>query len=138
MPGKTAQTQEWLAVRYARCALGLSFLSAVGDRFGLYGKHGSWGNFANFERYTARVNSFMPAASIPFLAWAATIAEIVLGIALILGIWPRWVSWSSAALLALFALAMTRSLGIQQPLAYSVFSASACAALLAVVNPRSR
>jgi hypothetical protein len=54
--------------------------------------------------------------------------------ALIAGIWPRWVSLSSAVLLALFGLAMAWSLGIKQPLAYSVFSASACAALLAVSN----
>jgi uncharacterized membrane protein YphA (DoxX/SURF4 family) len=136
MHERNGQRLEWLAVRYARVALGLSFLSAVADRFGLWGKYGGWGNFANFERYTAKVNSFMPAFSIPFLAWAATIAEIALGVALIAGIWPRWVSLSSAGLLALFGLAMAWSLGIRQPLAYSVFSASACAALLAVSNAR--
>jgi uncharacterized membrane protein YphA (DoxX/SURF4 family) len=128
------QRLEWLAVRYARIALGVSFLSAVADRFGLWGKYASWGNFANFERYTAMVNSFMPASRIPLIAWAATIAEIALGLGLLVGIWPRWVSLCSAVLLALFGLAMTWSLGIKQPLAYSVFSASACAALLAVSN----
>jgi uncharacterized membrane protein YphA (DoxX/SURF4 family) len=136
MDERNGQRLQWLVVRYARVALGLSFLSAVADRFGLWGKHSSWGNFANFERYTAQLNPFMPAFSIPFLAWTATIAEIALGVALIAGIWPRWVSLCSAVLLALFGLAMTWSLGIRQPLAYSVFSASACAALLAVSNAR--
>lgn len=136
MNERNRQRLEWIAVRYARAALGVSFLSAVADRFGLWGKYSSWGNFANFEQYTAKVNSFMPAFSIPFLAWASTTAEIALGVALIAGIWPRWVSFCSAVLLALFGLAMAWSLGIKQPLAYSVFSASACAALLAVSNAR--
>jgi uncharacterized membrane protein YphA (DoxX/SURF4 family) len=136
MNERNEQRLELLAVRYARVALGISFLSAVADRFGLWGKYSSWGNFANFEHYTAKVNSFMPAFSIPFLAWASTIAEIALGVALIAGIWPRWVSLCSAVLLALFGLAMAWSLGIKEPLAYSVFSASACAALLAISNAR--
>ena len=129
---KSERRFEWFVVRYARIALGISFLSAVADRFGFWGKSSSWGNFANFELYTAKVNSFMPAFSIPFLAWSSTIAEFALGVALIAGIWPRAVSLCSALLLALFALAMAWSLGMKQPLAYSVFSASACAALLAV------
>ena len=136
MDEKNERKFEWFAVRYARAALGISFLSAVADRFGLWGKSSSWGNFASFELYTAKVNSFMPAFTIPAIAWAATIAEIALGVALIAGIWPRLVSFCSAVLLALFGLAMAWSLGIKQPLAYSVFSASACAALLAVSNPR--
>ena len=137
-----------LAVLYARLALGAAFLSAVADRFGMWGAAGGWGNFATFTAYTARVNSFMPAATIPFLAWAATIAEITLGVALLisglLGIvsarpaeWMRWVALASASLLALFGTAMALSLGIKRPLDYSVFSASACALLLAVYPERS-
>jgi len=61
---------------YARIALGGAFLSAVADRFGLWGKKGGWGNFANFTRYVAEVNFFMPALTIPFLAWTATAAEL--------------------------------------------------------------
>jgi hypothetical protein len=136
-----------LAVLYARLALGAAFLSAVASRFGLWGAHSGWGNFANFIAYTAQVNSFMPASTIPFLAWAATIAEIVLGLALVVsgvfGIvsarpaaWMRWVAWGSAALLALFGTAMAISLGIKRPLDYSVFSASACALLLAIYPER--
>jgi hypothetical protein len=50
-------TWERVGVFYARVALGCAFLSAVADRFGLWGKYGGWGNFANFTRYTAQVNS---------------------------------------------------------------------------------
>jgi putative oxidoreductase len=82
------------------------------------------------------VNSFMPASTIPFLAWAATAAELLFGIGLILGVWPRWVAIGSAVLLAIFGIAMAISFGIKSPLDYSVFSASAGAVLLALCAPR--
>src|SRR5215469_15674722 len=128
---------ERLGIVYARIALGAAFLSAVADRFGLWGKYGGWGNFANFEKYTAQVNSFMPASMIPFLAWAATVAELSFGIALTLGIWTRWVARGAAVLLFLFGTAMAISFGIKSPLDYSVFSASA-AALLVSLYPTER
>ena len=127
---------ERLVVFYARIALGSAFLSGIASRFGLYGKNVGYGNFTNFVRYTAEVNSFMPAFTIPFLAWSATAAELVLGIALILGVWPRWVAFGSAALLALFGITMAISFGIKSPLDYSVFSASAAAVLLALHESR--
>ena len=129
-------TVERFAILYLRIALGTAFLSAVADRFGLWGKYGGWGNFANFTKYTAEVNSFMPAFIIPFLAWAATIAELSLGILLILGLWTRWVAFSAAALLFLFAISMAISFGLKSPLDYSVFSASAGAMLLALYPAR--
>jgi putative oxidoreductase len=121
-----------MAAPYARIALAAAFLSGIASRFGIYGKDVGYGNFANFVHYTAEVNAFMPAFTIPFLAWAATVAEFVLGVLLLTGIWRRWVAWSSAVLLALFGIAMTISLGIKSPLDYSVFSASAAAMFLAV------
>jgi putative oxidoreductase len=131
-------TPERVAILYARVALGGAFLSAVADRFGLWGKYGGWGNFANFTTYTAQVNSFMPPFIIPFLAWAATVAELSLGIGLILGLWLRWVAFSAAILLFLFGTAMAISFGIKSPLDYSVFSASAGAVLLALYqSPKS-
>jgi putative oxidoreductase len=120
-------------VIYLRTALGAAFLSGIADRFGLYrGRNVGYGNFDGFMRYTAQVNSFMPAFTIPFLAWAATLAEFGLGLALILGVWPRWVALGSAVLLALFGVAMAISFGIKSPLDYSVFSASAGALVLAL------
>ena len=73
--------------------------------------------------------------TIPFLGGTATAAEFGLGIALILGAWPRVVALGSALLLALFGIAMTISLGLKSPLDYSVFSASAGALLLALASP---
>jgi putative oxidoreductase len=122
---------------YLRTALGAAFLSGIADRFGLYrGRNVGYGNFDGFMRYTAQVNSFMPAFTIPFLAWAATLAEFGLGLALILGVWPRWVALGSAVLLALFGVAMAISFGIKSPLDYSVFSASAGALVLALYQDR--
>lgn len=136
---KRVGTASWerLGILYVRVALASAFLSAVADRFGLWGKYGGWGNFQNFTRYVAQVNSFMPGFTIPFLAWAATIAETSLGVLLLLGLWPRWVAVASAILLAMFGTAMAISFGIKSPLDYSVFSASAGALLLALFETRN-
>jgi putative oxidoreductase len=120
-----------------RLSLGVAFLSGIADRFGLYrGRNVGYGNFDGFMKYTAQVNSFMPAFNITVQAWAATVSEISLGLALILGIWPRWVALGSAVLLALFGIAMAISFGIKSPLDYSVFSASAGALVLAFYQNR--
>jgi putative oxidoreductase len=129
---KRLATLERACMIYVRFALGAAFLSAVADRFGLWGRYGGWGNFATFTSYTAQVNSFMPRFVIPFLAWAATIAETSCGILLFLGLWLRWVALASAILLAMFATAMAISFGVKSPLDYSVFSASAAAGLLSL------
>ncbi len=135
---RRTQIFERLGILYARIALGAAFLSGIADRFGLYrGRNVGYGNFDGFVRYTAKVNSFMPPATIPFLAWAATAGEFFLGIALILGIWLRWVTLGSALLLALFGVAMAISFGIKSPLDYSVFSASAGAVLLVLYQRRT-
>jgi putative oxidoreductase len=122
-------TTRWAMV-YARLALGSAFLSAVAGRFGIWNGSVDWTRFARFIDRTAEVNAFMPAFTIPFLAWAATVAEISLGICLIAGIQLRWTALGAAVLLAMFATAMMISLGPKAPLDSSVFSASAGALLL--------
>ena len=136
MSAREFKVERW-ALRYARIALGAAFLSGIADRFGLWGKNVGYGDFAHFVQYTAQVNSFMPAFTIPFLAWAATVAELILGIALVSGVWLRWVALGSALLLVLFGTAMAISFGLKSPLDYSVFSASAAALLLALHSPGS-
>jgi uncharacterized membrane protein YphA (DoxX/SURF4 family) len=121
---------------YARLAIAAGFLSAVADRFGLWGPAGSarvaWGNWKNFVAYTAVLNFFLPRWSAPLLAAVVTIAETTLGILLILGLWQRVTAAVSAALLCLFAVAMSVALGVKAPLDFSVFSAAAAAGLLYV------
>jgi uncharacterized membrane protein YphA (DoxX/SURF4 family) len=121
-----------------RVTLSAAFLSAVADRFGLWGApgaaHVAWGDFSHFIEYTARVNSFAPRVSIPLLAWSATIAELALGIWLLTGVALRWAAYLSAALLLAFALAMAASFGIKSPLDYSVFTAAAAAFTLGALS----
>src|ERR671926_253929 len=51
---------------FLRYALALGFLSAVADRFGLWGSFGqpnvAWGSFSRFLEYTHRINWYLPAA----------------------------------------------------------------------------
>src|SRR4029077_9734745 len=74
---------------FLRFALGLSFLSAVADRFGSWGKFGqpnvAWGNFARFVAYTGKLNWFLPHAMIPALAVLSTGVEILFGLLLLAG-----------------------------------------------------
>ena len=126
-----AMNWERIGVLYARLALGAAFLSAVAGRFGLWQGTLDLKHFPDFLQYAGEVLSFMPKATVPYLAWAATISETSLGILLILGFWPQWVSLASAILLAMFGTAMTISFGLKSPMDYSVYSASAAAFLLA-------
>jgi putative oxidoreductase len=124
------------AVRYARVAIGAAFLSAVAGRFGLW-TGAPWAeSFGRFIQRTAELNGHAPETLVPVLAWAATILETTFGAALILGIATRWVALGSAVLLAWFATAMAVYTGVKPPLDYSVFSASAGALLLALVDDR--
>ena len=120
---------------FLRLALGFSFLSAVADRFGLWGAYGqphvAWGDFAHFVAYTGKLNWFVPAILLPALAWASTFAEILLGFALVVGLFTRIAALLSGMILLLFALVMAIALGVRAPLDFSVFSASAGAFLLA-------
>ncbi len=118
------------APHLARLALGAAFLSAVASRFGLWQGRLDPTRFTAFIRYTGEVNAFLPAALHPFLAIAATGAELGLGLALIANLRLRWAAFGSAVLLTLFGLAMALSQGPKSPLDYSVFSAASAALLL--------
>ena len=128
-----------VAIWALRIALAAAFLSAVADRFGIWGANGahgvSWGDWSHFLAYTGKLLWFLPAALVNPAAWVATIAEAGLAIALLTGLRSRIVALASAALLATFALAMTVALGIKAPLDYSVFTAFAAALLLAAITP---
>src|ERR1051326_5250514 len=131
---KWQQVFAWLL----RVGLAAAFLSAVADRFGLWGQPGSrnvsWGDMAHFYDYTAEVNAFLPSTLIPAVAWLATIAETGLGFALLSGVCRRPVALATGVLLTLFALAMSISLGVHSALAYSVPTAAAAAFLLATID----
>ena len=54
---------------FLRYALGLGFLSAVADRFGLWGAFGQpnveWGNFSRFLEYTHTLNWYCAGGNDP-------------------------------------------------------------------------
>jgi len=124
-----------------RLALGAAFLSAVGDRFGIWGPPGArniaWGNFARFTQYTAQLNPWAPAALVPILAWTTTAAEFMFGVALIAGFHTREVALASGILLILFGFGMSIGTGVKTALDASVFSAAAAAFALSLLGPGS-
>jgi uncharacterized membrane protein YphA (DoxX/SURF4 family) len=82
--------------------------------------------------YTAKLNWFLPAATIAALAIIATAAETLFGLLLVLGWKTRITALLSGVLLTTFALATTMALGVKAPLNLSVFSAAGGALLLGV------
>lgn len=120
---------------FARIAIAMSFLSAVADRFGwwtpvLGSENVVWGNMGNFIAYTGVLVPWISKQVLPLLAWSVTIAEVVLGVLLIIGYQKRIVALLSGILLLTFAFSMMFFSSIKAPLDYSVFTASACSFLL--------
>ena len=126
---------------FLRLALAAGFLSAVADRFGLWGPPGApnvaWGAWQPFVDYVAKLNWFAPPASIPILAWASTVAEVVLAIGLLIGWQLRWFALAAGLLLLSFAITMTLALGVKAPLDFSVFAAAGGAFLLAASSGKA-
>jgi hypothetical protein len=94
----------------ASVALGLDFLGAVADRFGVFGGPGSpgvwWGSWPAFvANVTAMLHGVGGWVS-QVLAIGATAAELVLGLALLGGWQRRWVGKAAAALLFAYLLLM--------------------------------
>ena len=120
---------------FLRYALALGFLSAVADRFGLWGSFGqpnvAWGNFSRFLEYTHRLNWYLPGGMILPLGVITTGAELLFGLLLLVGWHTRVTALLSGLLLMLFGLAMTLALGVEAPLNASVFPAAGGALLLA-------
>lgn len=120
---------------FARVALALGFLSAVADRLGLWtpvlgADNVVWGNMHSFTAYTGVLIPWLPQALLPLAAWAATVAEVVLGVGLLIGFRLRITALLSGILLLTFAFSMLFFASVKAPLDYSVFAAAACALLL--------
>jgi thiosulfate dehydrogenase (quinone) large subunit len=91
---------------FLRWSIGIGFLSAVGDRFGFWGKEVSaWGNWDNFITYTQSLNPMVPSSMIPVIGWTSTALEIVFGVCLIIGFKTSSIAKLSGWLLLIFALA---------------------------------
>lgn len=122
---------------FLRLAIATSFLSAVADRFGFWGKDLSvWGNWNNFIAYTTLINPWFPNFIIPTLASIATILEITFAICLIIGFKTRLFAILSGLLLLFFAVSMTFSTGIKGTFDFSVYTASAGAFALSLIKEK--
>jgi uncharacterized membrane protein YphA (DoxX/SURF4 family) len=123
---------------YLRLGLAAGFLSAASDRLGIWGPYGTphvaWGDWSHFLAYTARLNPELPAAVIPALGVFVTAAEILTGLALLLGWQTRRFANLAGLLLLLFAIGMTIGTGVKSALDASVFAASGGAFLLATAR----
>jgi uncharacterized membrane protein YphA (DoxX/SURF4 family) len=80
--------------------IGVELLGAVGDRFGLLGAPGapgvSWGDWGHFRAETAELVPW--SVLVEPAAVVATVAELALGVLLLLGVWWRWVGKATAGL----------------------------------------
>jgi uncharacterized membrane protein YphA (DoxX/SURF4 family) len=118
-----------------RIGIGVGFLSAVADRFGLWGPFGQpnveWGDFSRFLEYTHTLNWYLPAGMIPLLGGIATGAEILFGLLILVGWHTRVAALFSGLLLLTFGVAMTLALGIKAPLNFAVLTGVGGALLLA-------
>ncbi|GMR23755.1 MAG: hypothetical protein BMS9Abin37_2217 [Acidobacteriota bacterium] len=135
---KTLRIAQW----FLRIALAAGFLSAVADRFGLWGAPGApgvaWGKWDAFANYAATLNWYAPAPIATLLAFTATLAEVVFAFGLLVGWRLRWFALGSGLLLLSFALTMSIAYGIKGTLDYSVFAAAGGAFLLAATATSKR
>lgn len=122
------KTQQDAAIFLLRITLAFGFLSAVASRMNLWGAQSS--GWKNFVHYTAETNSFLPQSWADGIAVLSTTAELSMGILLLLGFQVKRTAQCASMLTLIFAMAMSISFGIKEPLDYSVFVFSAGAFLL--------
>ncbi|BFO64449.1 DoxX family membrane protein [Chryseobacterium sp. KCF3-3] len=126
------KTQQDAVIFLLRIALAVGFLSAVASRLNLWGVQSS--GWKNFVHYTAEINSFLPQSWAAIIAVLSTIAELSIGILLLLGFQIKRTARYASILTLFFAIAMSISFGIKEPLDYSVFAFSAGAFLLSTFS----
>lgn len=122
---------------YLRLALGMGFLTPVADRLGWLGPAGkngiSWGNWESFVAYTNTLLPFFGHQMASLFGLLATIAELLIGVCLIIGFKTKLAAYGGFLLTLIFALCMAVFLGVKAPIDYSVFAVSAASLLLTFV-----
>lgn len=120
-----------------RCALGITFLTPVLDRLGILGTAGTgnieWGSWENFINYTTTLMPYLDRSVTNVMGGIATISELIIAICLIIGFKTKHVAIGSCLLTFTFILFMATSVGIQKPINFGVFTASAASLLLSYV-----
>lgn len=133
LPRRSSRLLHW-SLWFARIALATAFLSAVADRWGVWGPVETigvdWGSMERFSQDVRALNPWLPGMTILPLAWIVTVLEAILGVVLLTGPFVRLAAFASAALLIVFGVTMGLFLAPKLPLNYSVFTAAACALLV--------
>jgi putative oxidoreductase len=120
-----------------RCALGITFLVPVLDRLGILGQPGvgniEWGNWENFINYTTTLMPIFDRPVVNILGGIATVSELLISIFLITGFKTKYAALGASLITLTFIIFMTLSVGIQKPINYGVFTASAAGFLLSFI-----
>jgi hypothetical protein len=113
-PGKVVVLLGWVT----SIALGLDFLGAVADRFGMFGAPGTpgvwWGSWSAFVDNTTEMLHGVTGWPAQAMAVSATAVELALGGALLLGWQRRWIGKAAAGLLAVYFVLMLASVGVTE------------------------
>ena len=124
-----------------RIVLAITMLSAVADRFGIWGAPGShqvaWGNWDNFVTYTQTLNPYANRAISEILGGVATFFEVLLSLLLLFGFKTRLAALGTTILMFFFAFVMSVSVSVKAPFDYSVWTSAAAALLLANIGKTS-
>lgn len=117
-----------------RFALGITFLTPVLDRLGFLGAPGTgnieWGNWDNFIGYTSTLMPYLDRPATNLMGGIATGSEFLIAVCLIIGFKTRYAALGSCLITFTFILFMATSVGIQKPINFGVFTASAASFLL--------
>jgi putative oxidoreductase len=120
-----------------RYALGITFLTPVLDRLGLLGQPGvgniEWGNWDNFINYTTTLMPIFDRPLVNTMGAIATVSELLISICLIVGFKTKQAALGASLITLTFIIFMTLSVGIQKPINYGVFTASAAGFLLSFI-----
>jgi len=122
---------------FLRLALGAGFILPVLDRLGLLGAPGTngnaWGNWENFAGYSHTLMPYLSDSLSAVFAGIATLAELVFGVALIIGFQTRNAARGSFVLTLIFAVSMFFFASYRAPFSYSVLVDSAASLLLSML-----
>lgn len=131
---KMVSKRQALAQLILRIAIAITMLSAVADRFGLWGSLSSWGNWSAFQAYARKLTFFLPEALSNVSGYVVTFLEMLFSLLLLIGYKTRWTACGTSLLMFLFALSMSIGIAPNAPLNYSVWVGSAAALLLSTIE----
>lgn len=136
-----SKTQRIAAEWFLRVALSTSFLTSLGDRYGVFGKYGTpgvtWGSWEGFLFFAGKLTFWLPGLLRPAAAYTSTLLEIILSILLLIPFGTRLVASVAGALLTVYAVSLAFAYGFLASSSYSVWTAAGGAFLLAAVSTRA-